>query len=53
MTRCGYVEYGEEYISFYVKYHIAHLDACSGPKVARISETRAFVLIPVRLLTRF
>ena len=51
MTRCGYVEHGLEYFSFYVQKHIAHMAACSGPPaglrlVARgthISETRSLM----------
>ena len=31
MSRCGCVEHGLEYIMFYVRKHIAHLVACSGP----------------------
>ena len=48
MPRCGYVEHGLEYFSFYVQKHIADLAACSGPPAgswraargARISKTR-------------
>ena len=50
MPRCGYVEHGLEYFSFYVQNHIAHLAACSGLPAgsqrdamgAHISETRLF-----------
>ena len=46
--RCGYVEHGLEYYSYYVKKHTAHMAACSGlptgsrraARRARISETR-------------
>ena len=50
MPRCGYVEHGLEYFSFYVQKQKAHLAACSGTpaglrRAARgtsISETRLF-----------
>ena len=35
MLRCGYVEHGLEYLSFYVQKHIAHLAACSGTPLVR------------------
>ena len=35
MPRCGWVEHGLEYITFYVQKHIAHLTVCSGPPLAR------------------
>ena len=31
MPRCGCVEHGLEFLSFYVQKHKAHLAACSGP----------------------
>ena len=54
VPRCGHVEHGLEYFSFYVQKHIAHLAACSGTPAGsrraamgtRISETRLlFILI--------
>ena len=50
IPRCGYVEHGLEYFTFYVQKHIAHSAACSGPPAglrrdardAHISETRLF-----------
>ena len=35
MPRCGHVEHGLEHFSFYVKKHIAHKAACSGPLLVR------------------
>ena len=50
MLRCGYVEHGLEYFSFYLQKHIVHLAACSGPRRAargaRISETLYSPLAP-------
>ena len=42
MPRCGYVEHGLEYFSFYLQKHIAHMAAGSrrAARGARISETR-------------
>ena len=31
MSRCGFMEHGLDYFSFYVQKHLAHLAACSGP----------------------
>ena len=50
MPRCGCLEHGLEYLSFYVQKHIADLAACSGPPTGfwraargtRISETCLF-----------
>ena len=35
MLRCGCVEHGLEYFSFYVQKHIELLVACSGPSLVR------------------
>ena len=35
MLRCGCVEQGLEYITFYVQEYIAHLAACSGHPLVR------------------
>ena len=53
MPRCGCVEHGLEYFSFYIQKHIAHLAACSGPHAglrpaaggARISEISLLICI--------
>ena len=35
MPRCGCVEHGLQYITFYAQQHIAHLAACTGPLLVR------------------
>ena len=37
MPRCGCVEHILTYFSFYVKKHIAHLAACSGPSAGPLA----------------
>ena len=50
MPRCGYVEHGLEYLSFYVQKYIAYLTACSGSPAGSQRATRGTRISKTRLL---